>query len=51
MADLKKIMKKARELAEPYCVEEGAKFRLKQIDPDDTGDFKQKDKEDRKSVV
>ncbi len=34
---LSKVIKKARELASPYCITDGKEFRLKDIDPDDTG--------------
>ncbi len=33
---LSKIIKRSRELASPFCITNGAKFRLKDIDPDDT---------------
>ena len=32
----------AKKLSEPYCVTNGSKFRLKDFDPADTGDFKSK---------
>ncbi len=34
---LSKLIKKSRELASPYCITNGDGFRLKDIDPDDTG--------------
>lgn len=40
---LKQLLKAAHRFAEPYCVTDGGKFRLKDVDPADTGD--------RKSVV
>ena len=39
-----KLLKRARRLARPYCVTSGRKFRLKDFDPDDTGDLKKEDK-------
>src|SRR6266852_9257850 len=34
---LKKLIKNAREISEPYRVSKGEKFRLKDVDPEDTG--------------
>ena len=42
--DENKIIKVARKFARPYCVGDGQKFRLKDYDPDDTGDLKKEDK-------
>jgi PPK2 family polyphosphate:nucleotide phosphotransferase len=39
-----KVIRLARELAAPYRVSKGTKFRLKGIDPGDTGDLKAEDK-------
>ena len=36
--DLPRIVKIAREFSRPYRIDRGAKFRLKDVDPDDTGD-------------
>ena len=44
MKDVKKIFKLARELAKPFRVTDGDKFRLKDIDPGDTLDLKAEDK-------
>jgi PPK2 family polyphosphate:nucleotide phosphotransferase len=41
---LKKLIKKAREISEPYRVSKGEKFRLKDVDPEDTGGFSSEDK-------
>jgi PPK2 family polyphosphate:nucleotide phosphotransferase len=41
---LNKTINKARELAKPYGITNGRRFRLKDIDPDDTGDLKSEDK-------
>ena len=41
---LKKLIKTAREISEPYCVTKGEKFRLKDVDPTDTGGFSSEDK-------
>ena len=40
----KELIRRARELAEPYCVTKGRKFRLKDFDPGDTGALKAEDK-------
>jgi PPK2 family polyphosphate:nucleotide phosphotransferase len=41
---LKDLVKLARDFSEPYKITNGSKFRLKDIDPDDTGDLKKDDK-------
>ena len=41
---LKEIAHNAREFAEPYRINKGKKFRLKDFDPADTGDLKSEDK-------
>jgi PPK2 family polyphosphate:nucleotide phosphotransferase len=41
---LQKIIKTARALAEPYAVTDGRRFRLKDIDPRDTGPLKAEDR-------
>ena len=41
---LKKLIKKAREISEPYRVTKGEKFRLKDVDPVDTGGFSSEEK-------
>jgi PPK2 family polyphosphate:nucleotide phosphotransferase len=40
---LKKILKKAHQLAKPFCITNGQKFRMKHIDPGDTLKFKAED--------
>jgi PPK2 family polyphosphate:nucleotide phosphotransferase len=40
----KEFIKTARKLSSPYKITNGDKFKLKNIDPDDTGPFKSKDK-------
>ena len=40
----KQVLELARKLAKPYCVRNGKKFRLKDFDPDDTGDLRSEDK-------
>src|SRR5512136_3480761 len=46
-----KIIKKARELAKPFCVTDGKSFRLKDIDPADTLDLKSEDKPSAKQAL
>jgi len=41
---LKELVKRCRNLAEPYCVTDGDKFRLKDFDPGDTREFDSEDK-------
>ena len=40
----KKVLAAARTLSKPYRVTDGKGFRLKDVDPGDTGDFKSEDK-------
>jgi PPK2 family polyphosphate:nucleotide phosphotransferase len=40
----KEIIKRAKLLAEPFCISDGQRFRLKRIDPGDTLDLKSQDK-------
>jgi len=40
----KELIKRARKLADQFCVSDGDKFRLKEVDPGDTLDFKRDDK-------
>ena len=42
---MRKMVRLAREFSSPYRVTKGDKFRLKDYDPDDTGDLKKEDKE------
>ncbi|HEY1268599.1 MAG TPA: polyphosphate kinase 2 family protein [Candidatus Binatia bacterium] len=48
--DMKKLIKRAREVAEPFRVTND-KFRLKDIDPDDTLDFTSEDKSRAKEAL
>jgi PPK2 family polyphosphate:nucleotide phosphotransferase len=41
---LQKLIKKARELSSPYCITNGSKFHLQDIDSDDTGGLESEDK-------
>src|SRR5438270_12411235 len=48
----KEIIKRARELARPFCISKGKNFRLKDVDPDDTLDFtKEADKPRAKEAL
>jgi PPK2 family polyphosphate:nucleotide phosphotransferase len=48
---LSKVIKKSREWASPYCITNGNGFRLKDIDPDDTGGLKSEDKPRAKEAL
>ena len=48
---LSKVIKKSHELASPYCITDGKGFRLKDIDPDDTGGLKSEDKPRAKEAL
>jgi PPK2 family polyphosphate:nucleotide phosphotransferase len=45
------IIERARKFAKPYCISEGKKFRLKDIDPDDTGSVTSDDKARAKELL
>lgn len=47
----KQIIEAARRLSKPYRVKEGKKFRLKDIDPGDTAEFKSDDKTRAKEAL
>ena len=47
----KEIIKVARRLSEPFRVSKGKDFRLKDVDPDDTLDFKDADKPSAKETL
>ena len=47
----KKLIKRAREFAEPFRITKGKDFRLKDIDPNDTLDFKEEDKPQAKEAL
>jgi len=42
--ELKEIIKRSREFSEPYKITDGSKFKLKDVDPDDTGGLGSEDK-------
>jgi PPK2 family polyphosphate:nucleotide phosphotransferase len=48
---LKDIVKVSRDLSRPYRIEDGDKFRLKDIDPDDTGKLQSKDRDEAKEML
>ena len=48
---LSKVISRSRELASPYCITNGNGFRLKDIDPDDTGSLKSEDKPRAKEAL
>src|SRR5262252_4743695 len=47
----KEIIKKAKELAEPFRISKGKNFRLKDVDPDDTLDFTKEEHKTRAKEV
>lgn len=47
----KDITERARQLADPFCVTNGKKFRLQAFDPDDTLEFTSKDKSRAKEIL
>lgn len=47
----KELIKHSRKFAKPYCITNGDKFKLKDIDPSDTGSLKKDDKERSKEVL
>src|SRR3954465_12265369 len=49
--NLKQVIEASHRLSKPYRVKNGTKFRLKDFDPDDTGDRKSKDKEQAKEML
>jgi PPK2 family polyphosphate:nucleotide phosphotransferase len=49
--NLKQTVKAARGLAEPYRVSNGRTFRLKDVNPGDTGNLKQEDKQRAKEAL
>src|ERR1051325_2770404 len=48
---LKQVIETAHRLSKPYRVTNGKKFRLKDIDPDDTGDLKSEEKPHAKEML
>jgi len=47
----KEIIKQARKLAAPFCITNGAKFRLEEVDPGDTLGLKSEDKPRAKEAL
>jgi hypothetical protein len=47
----KEIIKRARRFVEPFCVSNGGKFKLKDIDPADTLDLSSEDKPRAKEAL
>lgn len=47
----KRVIEASRKLSKPYRITNGKKFRLKDIDPGDTGDLKAQDKSRAKEVL
>ena len=48
---LEKVIKGARRLSRPYAITNGPKFRIKDVDPSDTGDLKSEDKDAAKEAL
>jgi PPK2 family polyphosphate:nucleotide phosphotransferase len=48
---LKQLLKRAHALAKPFCVDDGKKFRLDDIDPNDTLDLTSEDKPRAKEAL
>src|ERR1700751_4985248 len=47
----KEIIERSRKFVAPYCVTNGKKFRLKDIDPNDTGESTSEDKPRAKELL
>jgi len=47
----KQSRKSLAKLAAPYCVRDGARFRLKHIDPEDTGELEDENKEEARQLL
>lgn len=47
----KEVIKNARSLCKPYCVTDGKKFHLSDVDPGDTGPLKSEDKKRAKEAL
>ena len=45
------IIERSRKFVAPYCVSDGKKFRLKDVDPDDTGEATSEDKPRAKELL
>ena len=48
---LKKVIKRARAFAEPFCITDGDRFRLKDVDPNDTLKLTSEDKPRAKEAL
>jgi hypothetical protein len=48
---LEKVIKRARAFAEPFCITDGDRFRLKDVDPNDTLKFSSEDKPRAKEAL
>jgi PPK2 family polyphosphate:nucleotide phosphotransferase len=48
---LKEIVERSREFSKPFRVTDGDKFRLKDVDPDDTLHYEEKHKDDAKEAL
>jgi len=48
---LKKVIKRARSLADPFCITDGQSFRLKDFDPNDTLNLSSEDKPRAKEAL
>jgi hypothetical protein len=46
-----KQAEKIRKFIKPYCITDGKNFKLKDFDPDDTGEFTKSDKESLKDLL
>jgi PPK2 family polyphosphate:nucleotide phosphotransferase len=49
--DLSAVLKRSRKLASRYRVDDGARFRLRDVDPEDTGGFKEADRTDAEQAL
>lgn len=49
--DFKQLAQRAGKLAQPYCIQDGERFRLKEYDPDDTLDLDPRDKPRAKQML
>jgi len=49
--ELKRVIEASRKLSKPYCITNGKGFRLKDVDPDDTGELKSADKPRAKEAL
>jgi len=47
----KELIKRAAQFAKPYCISNGSKFRLKDVDPKDTAELRSEDKPQAKEAL